>query len=229
MTGDPTTAAAHDPLLVRSVAVDLDTGLLDLLPADAPVSWLRKGEGLVGWGVAARIDTNGSTRFRDADKWWKEQVARAEVHDEIGEPGSGLVCFGTFAFADEPGTSTLVVPQVVVGRRGDRCWMTVVGDASPDLVSRSGEVDAPSVSFADGSVDGEAWMSVVADAVARINNGDLEKVVLARDLVATADEDVDVRWPLRRSPRTTRCAGSSTSTASSAPPPSSWSAASAAW
>jgi menaquinone-specific isochorismate synthase len=202
VTGDPTTAAAHDPLLVRSVAVDLATdragGLLDLLPADAPVSWLRKGEGLVGWGVAARIDTHGTARFRDADKWWKELVARAEVHDEIGEPGSGLVCFGTFAFADEPGTSTLVVPQVVVGRRGDRSWMTVIGDAATDLVSRSDEVDAPAVAFADGSVDGEAWMSVVADAVARINNGDLEKVVLARDLVATAEADVDVRWPLRR-------------------------------
>ena len=41
-------------------------------------------------------------------------------------------------------------------------------------------------------------MSVVADAVARINEGELEKVVLARDLVATAAEPVDVRWPLRR-------------------------------
>src|SRR3546814_8154877 len=41
-------------------------------------------------------------------------------------------------------------------------------------------------------------MSVVADAVARINRGDLEKVVLARDLIATSDEDVDARWPLRQ-------------------------------
>ena len=41
-------------------------------------------------------------------------------------------------------------------------------------------------------------MTVVADAVARINAGDLEKVVLARDLIATADAPIDVRWPLRR-------------------------------
>ena len=41
-------------------------------------------------------------------------------------------------------------------------------------------------------------MTVVADAVARINAGELEKVVLARDLVATAAEPIDVRWPLRR-------------------------------
>ena len=54
------------------------------------------------------------------------------------------------------------------------------------------------VAFADGALDGERWMGVVADAVARINAGGLEKVVLARDLVATADAPVDVRWPLRR-------------------------------
>jgi menaquinone-specific isochorismate synthase len=54
------------------------------------------------------------------------------------------------------------------------------------------------VKFADGALDSERWMSVVADAVARINAGHLEKVVLARDLIATADAPVDVRWPLRR-------------------------------
>ena len=73
-------------------------------------------------------------------------------------------------------------------------------------------------------------MGVVADAVARIGAGDLEKVVLARDLVATADQPRSTSagrcagWP-----RTTRCAGPSTSTACSAPRPRCWSAASAAW
>ena len=43
------------------------------------------------------------------------------------------------------------------------------------------------MSFADGALNGEQWMAVVAEAVARINAGELEKVVLARDLVATAD------------------------------------------
>ena len=59
--------------------------------------------------------------------------------------------------------------------------------------------EAPTgVRFADGALDGERWMSVVADAVARIGAGDLEKVVLARDLIATAESPIDVRWPLRR-------------------------------
>ena len=61
------------------------------------------------------------------------------------------------------------------------------------------EVEAPAnVSFADGALNGEQWMAVVAEAVARIEAGSVEKVVLARDLVATAEEPIDVRWPLRQ-------------------------------
>jgi menaquinone-specific isochorismate synthase len=189
------------------VRLDLDaaTALVRLLPADHPVSWLRRGEGLVGWGRAAEIQTRGSTRFADAGKWWSETTARADVQDEINEPGSGLVCFGSFAFADEPGDSLLVVPEVVVGRRGRTTWLTTISVDGPDghpAAPGIAVADEPAppvdVSFADGAIDGERWMTVVADAVARISTGDLEKVVLARDLIATADAPVDVRWPLRR-------------------------------
>jgi menaquinone-specific isochorismate synthase len=196
----PSPAAAGDPLVVRTVAVGLDEvgSLLDLLPADAPVSWLRRGEGLVGWGVAALIRTKGTARFRDADKWWSEITGRAEVDDAVNEPGTGLVAFGSFGFADDPGDSVLVVPQVVVGRRGDRAWLTTVGVVLPELTPAPLPTPPTGLSFADGALNGEAWMTVVADAVTRINGGELEKVVLARDLVATCDEPLDVRWALRK-------------------------------
>jgi menaquinone-specific isochorismate synthase len=176
--------------------------LLDLLPPDPvssrPVTWLRRGQGLVGWGVAAEVRTSGPTRFADAAKWWSETVARAEVHDAVQEPGTGLVSFGSFAFADEPGDSVLVVPAVVVGRRGDSAWLTTVGVEADVRGPQAAPAPPAGVRFADGALNGEQWMSVVADAVARIEAGDLEKVVLARDLIATATEPIDVRWPLRR-------------------------------
>ncbi|WP_246210325.1 isochorismate synthase [Nocardioides piscis] len=194
---------APGPLVVRTTGVDLaGSSMLDLLPdpltGQAPVTWLRRDEGLVGWGVAAVLRTSGTARFRDADKWWSEVSARAEVHDAVNEPGTGLVAFGSFGFADEPGSSVLVVPQVVVGRRGDRAWVTTVGADLPDLTPAPAPAAPVGVTFADGSLSGEHWMSVVADAVARINAGELEKVVLARSLIATATEPVDVRWPLRQ-------------------------------
>ncbi|WP_242665151.1 MULTISPECIES: isochorismate synthase [unclassified Nocardioides] len=203
-TPDVPTSATVDALVVRTVRLELDEAdsLLALVPADRPVTWLRRGDGLVGWGVAAEVRTHGVTRFADAGKWWSETTARADVRDDVNEPGTGLVSFGSFAFADEPGDSVLVVPQVIVGRRGDVAWLTTVGEGTttptPDL-RLVDEPPAPSaVSFADGALNGEQWMSVVADAVARISHGDLEKVVLARDLIATASEPIDVRWPLRR-------------------------------
>jgi menaquinone-specific isochorismate synthase len=205
------TPAAADrlagPLVVRTVALEGENrALLDLLPLDAPVAWLRRGEGMVGWGVAAEVRTSGVTRFADADKWWTETTSRAVVRDDVQEPGTGLVCFGTFAFsdessADEPGDSQLVVPQIVVGRRGSTTWLTTIGprEVATPTVSAAEPADAPvDVAFADGALDSERWMSVVADAVRRINAGGLEKVVLARDLIATADAPIDVRWPLRR-------------------------------
>ena len=193
-----TSPAEATGLTVRTRLVETDLPLLELVPDDAPVTWLRRGEGLVGWGVAAQIRTSGPTRFADADKWWSETVARADVSDEVGEPGTGLLCFGTFAFADDPGHSVLTVPRVVVGRRGDRTWVTTVDVPMPALRPAEPAREPMGVAFADGSLDGERWMGVVGDAVRRINDGALEKVVLARDLVATAAEPVDVRWPLAR-------------------------------
>lgn len=194
-------------LVVRTVRLgpDAAANLLDLLPDERPVSWLRRGEGLVGWGAAAEIRTTGATRFADADKWWTEVSDAALVQDEVSEPGTGLVAFGSFAFADEPGDSILVAPEVLVGRRGDTVWLTTIshrgleGSAAETLSDRAAEVSPPvDVRFGDGALNGEQWMSVIGDAVRRISSGALEKVVLARDLVATADAPIDVRWPLRR-------------------------------
>jgi menaquinone-specific isochorismate synthase len=193
------------PLVVRTTALDLDvaTALVDLLPASEPVAWLRRGEGLVGWGVAAEVRTSGPDRFAEAADWWSRLTTRAVVRSDVDVPGTGLVCFGTMAFADDPGDSVLVVPRVLVGRRGRTAWITTVSATGLDnLDVRVEPADPPAppegVRFADGALDGEAWMGAVADAVSRIAGGDLEKVVLARDLIATADTDVDVRWPLRR-------------------------------
>ncbi len=205
--GAPANPAAglSSPLVARTTAVDAASlaTLVDLLPPAESVAWLRRGEGIVGWGVAASLQTSGPTRFADADAWWAAAAAHAVVRDDVEEPGSGLVCFSSLGFADEPGDSTLVVPEVVVGRRGGVAWVTTISVGElrrrdVPLTPQPAPGGPANLRFADGARSGEEWMGVVADAVARIGAGELEKVVLARDLVATADEPVDVRWPLRR-------------------------------
>jgi menaquinone-specific isochorismate synthase len=206
-----TPGAATRPVAGRLVARTIEIAdpgpLLDLLPPPAPdaigsTAWLRRGEGIVGWGVAASLRTSGADRFDDAVEWWADVAASAVARADLAIPGSGLVCLGSFAFADAPGDSVLVVPRVVVGRRGHRTWVTLIGDDELSPAPVLDPQDAPrapgEVVFTDGDVDGAEWEAIVARAVGRINAGELEKVVLARDLVATAAEDVDVRWPLRR-------------------------------
>ncbi len=188
------------PLVARTVLVDDPGSLVALLPTDAPVAWLHRRNGLVGWGEAARIDTSGPDRFADADRWWRDLAARSVVRDEAEVPGSGLVAFGSFGYADDPGRSVLVAPSVVVGRRDDVAWVTTMSPAGllpPPSLRPGGPARAPSGAvFSDGALTGTAWESVVAEAVRRIRAGALEKVVLARDLVAELDEPLDVRAAL---------------------------------
>lgn len=206
-TGEPldAAAAATRPLVARTVAVPVDSlaALVDLLPEREPLAWLRHGEGLIGWGRAAAIETSGEDRFAAADAWWQEIVDHAVVRDEVTQHGTGLVCFGSFGFTDAPGDSVLVVPEVVVGRREDTAWLTTITAGGLDRMDRALTPAEPaaapeSLTFADGALASTGWGDAVAEAVRRIAAGELEKVVLARDLVATAAAPVDVRWPLRR-------------------------------
>jgi menaquinone-specific isochorismate synthase len=54
------------------------------------------------------------------------------------------------------------------------------------------------VALADGAVGAADWPAVVAEGIARIQTGELEKVVLARDVVATAEHPLDTRHLLGR-------------------------------
>ncbi|WEV77869.1 isochorismate synthase [Janibacter cremeus] len=198
-------------LVVRTISVPAAQvgDLLRLLPepADAGdiVSWVRKGEGLVGWGTVATFRSRGSDRFVRAQEWWRTVTAEAIVRDDVDEPGTGPIAFGSMAYSSHSGTeSVLVVPEVVVGRRGDRAWVTTtttaaaVPTADEPLEPQPAPVDPGAVAFTDSDLTKERWAAAVEEAVSRINAGDLDKVVLARSVQATADERIDPRWLLTR-------------------------------
>ncbi len=211
-----TTAPVDVPLVVRTLPVEApvlssDTaGLLAVLPRTAPLAWVRRGEGIVGWGCAARIDiraeadaTVNGIRFDRADRAWGELVDTALVRDEVGMPGTGLVAFGSFSFAaHSPAGSTLIVPEVVVGHRGGRSWLTTVsvgGLPPPPTLPAVDAVEPPGVvRFSDGALSAPQWTGAVARAIERIGRGQVDKVVLARDLEARTEHALDVRWALRR-------------------------------
>lgn len=214
--------AVPQPLVVRTVALDdlgrthdADLGagadpsdLLDLLPSDAPLAWVRRGDGIVAWGETLRVEVTGADRFARAEEAWRTVLAHAVVRDEVRVPGTGPVAFASFAFDDDsPAGGVVVVPRVVVGRRGGRTWLTTITagprlGAAPTLADVLGPRVPPvapgDVEYRDGAVAADDWRDVVAAGVAAIRSGEVDKVVLARDVRARTQHPVDVRWALQR-------------------------------
>ncbi|WP_327581069.1 isochorismate synthase [Nonomuraea sp. NBC_00507] len=188
------------PLPVRTTPVvdpgNLSAGLASL-PSTAPYAWIRNGEGLVGWGEAARVAVPpGPGRFAWARQWLAGVFGDAHVDDAVRTPGSGPVAFGSFTFDEDADGSVLVVPQAVLARRDGHAWLTTIGEAP--LQTFSPLRNPGRISYGDGSLSAPEWEHVVARAAQRIRDGELEKVVLARDLVATAERPIDVRLLLSR-------------------------------
>lgn len=191
--GYVTIAPLPTGLGVRTRPLDDPGRLLDLLPeADGPLSWVRGGDGLVGWGEVARYTSTGPGRFADADAWWQDFAARLHVENLVGTPGTGPVAFASFAFADDSPGSVLIVPQVVVGRRDGACWITEFSGGSAmravTPVRRSGQLR-----YADGLLPVSRYRTAVAEAVRRMRAGTLEKAALAHDLFAIGERPLDAR------------------------------------
>jgi len=192
---------APDLLVARTVKVSDPGDLVACLPHPDVVAWLRGGDGLVGWGEAARLTLPaGADRFAAGQAWLRELFDAAVVTDEVGLPGTGPVAFGSFTFDPACDGSVLVVPAAVLGRRDGQAWMTTIsGGAGAGLATASTPVTAPAeVRWSDGSQTAPQWQNAVAAAVARIRAGELRKVVLARDLHAVASAPLDMRLLLAR-------------------------------
>jgi menaquinone-specific isochorismate synthase len=164
--------------------------LLDLLNSDAPLSWVRNGEGLVGWGVHATTTVSGKDRFEKARTWWHHQLETFAVANSVHGSGTGPVLFTSFSF-DRNEESVLVIPKVIVGQKGAQSWITWIGDTpQPVLPESPVQHSQGTFTFGDGSINTSAWKERVAEAIKRVGSSQIDKVVLARDLVATSTQDI---------------------------------------
>ena len=178
---------------VVTESVDPLVSLLPLLNARHPLLFMRRGEGVAGIGEALRLEFRGPDRVRDAAAAWKRLSAAATIRDEVGLSGTGLIAFGAFAFSDDSAcTSVLIVPRVVVGRRDGVSWVTRI-DGADDAVEATALGPEYRVVLHAGSLAPDDYRAVVATAVARILAGDLDKVVLAREMTGRLPEGGDLR------------------------------------
>jgi menaquinone-specific isochorismate synthase len=191
----------------RLSVISREVGSLgELLPYASgvdPLVFLRRGDGIVGVGLAAWAF---SGPLSDAGAAWREIAAAAEVDDAVGLPGSGLVALGSFPFAPDGVDGVLSVPRTIVGRRNGRSWITEIArvgshdtpGAKAEQPSAHTIVPVDAAEFSPGAMSPVAFQAAVATVVARIRAGEVGKVVLARDVVAHLPRGADLRHPLSR-------------------------------
>ena len=172
--------------------------LILLLDGRAPLLWMRRNQGLAGIGCALRLEFSGPTRMTDAAAAWKRVVALATVTDPLARTGTGLLAFGAFAFDESSAqTSVLIVPEIIVGREDGQCWVTrihVTGEsatANPLALHPLG--DEYRIALLPGALPPDAFRDAVSAGIERIRAHNVNKVVLARDLVGRVPAESDLR------------------------------------
>ena len=179
----------------------------------------RDGSALAALGCVVAIEDSGPDRFRHVADRWRRLAASAVCDQPEGRGATGPVAVGGFAFAPDGGSSphwrryppaSMHVPEVALARRGDDVRMTLCALVRPDdvaedvlarLQARAEELWAADLPLLDpdpadrptvvGAMPPEHYEGAVARAVERIRNGDLEKIVLAREVQVHAAADHD--------------------------------------
>ncbi|GGJ59326.1 isochorismate synthase [Glutamicibacter bergerei] len=176
--------------------------------------WTRNGNGLVGFGVAAQIHTQGEERFAQARAWFAQIIKLAQITDPITRPGSGLVAFGSFAFSFTSSfASRLVIPEVVLGKDGEHAWITVTGTAEKlagmqfadalalaevKLAQAAIAASAPGeIELTTGQLTAGSYLEAVTKALGQFEDRGISKLVLARDIVARSSSPIDLASVLR--------------------------------
>ena len=165
------------------------------------------------------IEAHGQERFATVAAAWRKLVADSLADSCDGPPGSGLVALGGFAFASGGGQSrrwsgfapaSLTVPEVSFARRAGRTSLTVNVDVAPDdtvsgltaaVDRRLESLRSEPLPLLDPAPTGNYevlspmppshYEEAVARAVQRIGGGELEKIVLAREVEVHAPRPHD--------------------------------------
>ena len=168
-----------------------------------PTAFIRNGSGIIGFGEAARFETSGPDRIAELASIWRDQVALSEITDPLQVQCTGLVGFGSATFSPESAlSSVLIVPRIILGNRDGRTWITKItpegeAEASSDFYSQVMTYRQNSkLSFVEGVMTSANFLKQSEKAIAKIHAGKIQKVVLAREIMAQLPEGFDLRTGL---------------------------------
>ena len=156
--------------------------------------FIHKENAIVGSGEAVRITAQGPDRIQELSKAWKELLATAEIENQSGIDSAGLIALTSIAFSDNSAAeSVLVIPAQTYVLQEDNCYLVSV--SAPKAPA---ELEETGAEFGIGSQPKKSFVSAVERALEQITRGELEKVVLARDLVMPIGKEPNLAEPLAK-------------------------------
>jgi isochorismate synthase len=154
--------------------------------------FVRDGVGLAGRGIAAEVDADQALAL----------LRTIEVDNQVGGAGTGPVAIGALPFL--PGRPCrLIVPAVVVGKRADGTqWITTIDKEGVDNARESLVAVTPQPHGAEFSVKAmvpiDTYLAAVVHARDAVRAGLIEKAVIARNLLVSSNEPIDLHAVLLR-------------------------------
>jgi len=190
-------------LVARSRIIDSEIDLLAIYSRDDFI-WLKDGVGFIAIGSVIEIAPGDV----------EETLAAIKIDDQVTQPGSGAIAVGALPFsAFEP--ALLTIPQLVIGRSaGGGYWITeirgcdeamtatipaVLTSEGDSIITDSGTTDDKHSGLSrTGGTSRSEWSEGVSAVLSAIGEGRVEKVVLARDLIVRAENQIDLRQVVTR-------------------------------
>lgn len=156
-----------------------------------PLLWAHgagsDAEATLGWGEAFRIEARGPERIAELSEAFRDLAAERDL-----PPSTIAFATATFA-ADSAMPSVLIVPEVIGRWRDDALELRPnVPGAELTIPEPGAALSERQLTFDSGDLTRTAYRAAVERAVALLDAGEADKIVLARDLRVRADEPLDV-------------------------------------
>ncbi|MCA0972833.1 isochorismate synthase [Halobacillus litoralis] len=177
---------------------------------------------LVGIGSVQKLMSSGAERFTTLQEAWNRLVEGSVTYDEYGEKGTGVVALGGFSFDPEEENagpwqafedSQMTVPAFLLTNRDNASYLTSNFVIYPEdhhkqtihswkeqresLFAESRVQWKLPVRTGENEVSPEEWKESVLQATVDIKRGELDKVVLARELEVSFEQPVQLEAVLK--------------------------------
>lgn len=166
------------------------------IPAGAQV--FARGENLmIGIGEKARFEASGENRFQDLAKQFADFSKEVEIIGEVESSAGSINALAAISFSpDSAFKSSLVVPESMLIIRRDKTWIASFEENFK--WPEEDQLKPQKLEWRQGQQTQEGFMNSVRQALGQIDDGEISKVVLARDLISDKPAEFDIRQAISK-------------------------------